>query len=63
MNEPYGILQYRWGDAPLHTLGVVAALPWDRLCNVTQQTVGYRHAAKRLEPLLAESDLPPCPTH
>jgi hypothetical protein len=63
MNEPYGILQYRWGDAPLHTLGVVAALPWDRLCNVTQQTVGYRHAAKRLEPLLAESDLPLCPTH
>lgn len=57
-HEPYGIFRYRWGDAPLHTLGVVAALDVDRICNVTQDVVGYKHAAKRFDPI--PSELPTC---
>lgn len=31
-HEPFGILRYRWGDAPLHTLGVMTVLAeeWSR---------------------------------
>jgi alpha 1,2-mannosyltransferase len=45
--QPFGIFRYRWGDAPLHSLGVVAELAGDRMCNVSQAVVGYRHAVKR----------------
>ena len=46
--EPFGILRYRWGDAPLHTLGVLSVLGSDALkCNFTQEMVPYKHAAMR----------------
>ena len=47
--EPFGILQYRWGDAPLHTLGIIAALggysnaTHAGICFVSDDIVGYRH--------------------
>lgn len=47
--EPFGTFRYRWGDAPLHTLGVEAVLAaegWSK-CNFTKADVGYRHAAER----------------
>lgn len=44
--QPYGIFRHRWGDAPLHTLGVMAVLSGQGLCNVSQRVVGYRHAVK-----------------
>jgi hypothetical protein len=53
--EPFGIFRHRWGDAPLHTLGVmavVAAEGW-HVCNFTKADVGYRHAAMRPGPILA----------
>lgn len=53
--EPFGTFRYRWGDAPLHTLGVEAVLAaeeWTK-CNFTKADVGYRHAAERPGPILA----------
>lgn len=49
--EPFGILRYRWGDAPLHTLGVEVVLQGRGVCNFTQEDVGYRHAVKRPPPI------------
>ena len=51
---PYGIFRYRWGDAPLHTLGVIAVLSDPvvgvlrngSLCEVAQQDLGYGHAVE-----------------
>lgn len=59
-HEPFGIFRYRWGDAPLHTLGVWAAL-WQNtsgwMCNVSSSVVAYRHAVKRPVPMgPAETD-------
>ena len=50
--EPFGIFQYRWGDAPIHTLGVMAALRgnWSRLCFFPRSQVDYRHAMKHPPP-------------
>ena len=50
-NAPFGIFRYRWGDAPLHTLGVLATLEGRHMCNVTQKLIGYRHAVTKVEPI------------
>lgn len=52
--EPYGILKYRWGDAPIHTLGVVAVLRGKHMCNFTQDIVGYKHAAAKPGPVIQQ---------
>jgi hypothetical protein len=52
---PFGIMRYRWGDAPLHTLGVVVALDGQSMCNVTREEVDYRHAVKHPPPLVPEA--------
>eukprot|EP00744_Colponema_vietnamica_P022352 GILI01032088.1.p1 GENE.GILI01032088.1~~GILI01032088.1.p1 ORF type:complete len:176 (-),score=7.11 GILI01032088.1:210-665(-) len=46
---PYGILRYRWGDAPIHTLGVYSALGGSmaKMCNFTKEMVPYGHAVKK----------------
>ncbi|ORC89110.1 alpha-1,2-mannosyltransferase [Trypanosoma theileri] len=44
-NEPLGILRYRWGDAPIHTLGVEAVMlreGW-RKCHFDRNFAGYKH--------------------
>jgi hypothetical protein len=51
--EPFGILRYRWGDAPLHTLGVLSVLGRDTLrCNYSQEVVPYKHASTRPPPMV-----------
>ncbi|KAH9577460.1 Glycosyl transferase [Trypanosoma melophagium] len=44
-NEPYGILRYRWGDAPIHTLGVEAVMLHEgwRKCHFDPKFAGYSH--------------------
>ena len=42
---PHGILRYRWGDAPIHTLAVAVLLPKSAVCNISKAEVPYRHAA------------------
>lgn len=66
--KPYGFLRYRWGDAPVHTLGVWAVLAAEGmpistsegkernvLCNVTKSVAPYRHAALKLPPKTMDS--------
>lgn len=51
--EPFGIFRHRWGDAPLHTLGVMTVLAaegWST-CNFSKADVGYRHAATKPGPI------------
>jgi hypothetical protein len=54
--EPFGILRHRWGDAPLHTLGVMVVLAAEgwTACNFTKSDVGYRHAAMKPGPMVAQ---------
>jgi hypothetical protein len=57
---PMGILRFRWGDAPIHTLGVHAVLAqegWEA-CNITQSEVGYKHAAKVMPPVFPKHMCP-----
>ena len=52
--QPLGILKYRWGDAPIHTLGVhsVLGVGWeDKMCFFNKTAVPYVHARKRLPTL------------
>jgi hypothetical protein len=44
-NVTRGILRYRWGDAPLHTVGLFALENGDtgRLCYVPTEIVAYEH--------------------
>ncbi|ORC93604.1 alpha-1,2-mannosyltransferase, partial [Trypanosoma theileri] len=44
-NEPFGILRYRWGDAPIHTLGVEAVMLQEgwRKCHFQEDFAGYKH--------------------
>lgn len=57
-NEPFGIFRYRWGDAPLHTLGILVAQKCsiEKFCNVTFSQVPYRHAVTKIPPLLQRVD-------
>ena len=56
--EPFGIFRYRWGDAPLHTLGILIAekCSTKSFCNVTFNQVPYRHAVTRIPPLLERKE-------
>ena len=43
-HKPYGIFRYRWGDAPLHTIGIAAALKEDsQYCAYTRKEFPYQH--------------------
>eukprot|EP00658_Telonema_sp_P-2_P059089 TRINITY_DN47790_c0_g1_i1.p1 TRINITY_DN47790_c0_g1~~TRINITY_DN47790_c0_g1_i1.p1 ORF type:complete len:121 (+),score=27.73 TRINITY_DN47790_c0_g1_i1:88-450(+) len=50
---PFGIFQYRWGDAPIHTLGVMTALQgdWSKICYYPRDQFDYRHALKHPPPI------------
>lgn len=52
--EPFGIFRHRWGDAPLHTLGVMAVIAAEKwhVCNFSKADVGYRHAATKPGPIV-----------
>jgi hypothetical protein len=52
---PYGIMQYRWGDAPIHTLGVWAVMASEgwASCFFSQDDVPYVHGGEKL-PLLTK---------
>ncbi|KEG07274.1 alpha-1,2-mannosyltransferase [Trypanosoma grayi] len=54
--EPHGIMRYRWGDAPVHTLGVEVVLHregWKK-CQFSPSLGGYIHTK--------DPRLPPLPT-
>ncbi|KAH9598118.1 Glycosyl transferase [Trypanosoma melophagium] len=57
VEEPRGIMRYRWGDAPIHTLGVEVVMHrmgW-RKCKFADAFGGYVHKPKRsLPPLLQQ---------
>lgn len=57
-NEPFGIFRYRWGDAPLHTLGILVAQGCSTrlFCNVTFSEVPYRHAVTRIPAMVSNSE-------
>ena len=62
--KPHGIFRYRWGDAPLHTLAVAAAVERpDAYCNYTRKEFPYQHNPDKKDvkkkPVAAE--LPSCP--
>ena len=50
---PFGIFQFRWGDAPIHTLGVMSALQgdWSKICYYPREQFNYRHALKHPPPI------------
>ena len=43
-HEPFGIFRYRWGDAPLHTIGISAAIEDKKqYCNYSRVEFPYQH--------------------
>eukprot|EP00758_Cryptobia_borreli_P012470 Tbor_TRINITY_DN5750_c3_g3::TRINITY_DN5750_c3_g3_i6::g.19538::m.19538/K10967/KTR1_3; alpha 1,2-mannosyltransferase len=45
-HPPFGIMRYRWGDAPIHTIGVYAALGGEtgKICLFNRSEYQYVHA-------------------
>eukprot|EP00659_Diplonema_papillatum_P001088 gene1088-1670_t len=41
-HEPFGIFRYRWGDAPLHTIGIAAALPSSSCYTMAVRSPAFR---------------------
>ncbi|RNF14412.1 alpha-1,2-mannosyltransferase [Trypanosoma conorhini] len=46
--EPRGIMRYRWGDAPIHTLAVETVMQHEgwKKCQFDQRFAGYMHGKK-----------------
>ncbi|ORC85815.1 alpha-1,2-mannosyltransferase [Trypanosoma theileri] len=57
--EPRGIMQYRWGDAPIHTLGVEVVMHrmgWKK-CKFPDAFGGYIHKPRKPLPVLPRREV------